>query len=785
MNRVLGLKKEINDLLSREEKMWKQRSRALWLHEGDNNTSYFHSRATHRFRRNRIEALENSRGDRCVDENDIANILVDFYQNLFASSSPNQIEEALEATPMVVTEEMNLELMAPFEKAKVDMALKQMDPLKAPGHDGMPPLFFQQFWSTIGDEVAEAILTCLNTGSIPPSINRTFITLIPKIKSLVRVSDYPPPPIALCNILYKLISKVLANRLKKILPCIISESQSAFQSSKAITNNILVAFETLHHMKNQKSKKGGFMAMKLDMSKAYDRVEWIYLVRIMEKLGFCEKWVSLVLECISTISYSILVNGELRGDIRPSRGLRQGDPLSPYLFLLCSEGLNRMLQRAVADDGIRGFSLCKRGPKISHLFFADDSLLFCRASLSDLQVIQNILSLYEKASGQKLNREKTTIFFNKAVKEDTKTQISNYLEVPEVKEYEKYLGLPAVVGRKKKESLNYLKERVWSKLQGWKEKLLSQASREILLKVVVQAIPTFAMSCFKLPGGLCDEIEALIRKFFWGQKGEQRKIHWKKWEVLCKPKSEGGMGFKDLRKFNDAMLAKQVWRLLKDQNSLFFRVFKAKYFPRGSIFEAQVAGGSYAWQSILKARRVISKGMRWRIGDGKSTSIYNDNWLPGRGSAKVVSPHAPTLEGAQVAALINPDSMTWNQNMLQQHFFSFKADRIKSIPLCWKIQDDCLIWLTGGSGEYSVKSGYKILCEDEDSGAILSSDRSEQDLFWKRIWRLRLPNKIKLFLWQVCSNASPTKENLKRRKILDHAKCSACLSAQESIFHTI
>ena len=452
----------------------------------------------------------------------------------------------------------------------------------------------------------------------------------------------------------------------------------------------------------------------------------------MEKLGFCEKWVSLVLDCISTVSYSILVNSEPKGDIRPSRGLRQGDPLSPYLFLLCSEGLNRMLQKAATDDDIRGFSLCKRGPKISHLLFADDSLLFCRVSLSDLQVIQNILSLYEKASGQKLNREKTTIFFSKAVKEDTKTQISNYLEVPEVKEYEKYLGLPAVIGRKKKESLNYLKERVWSKLQGWKEKLLSQASREILLKAVVQAIPTFAMSCFKLPGGLCDEIEALIWKFFWGQKGEQRKIHWKKWEVLCKPKSERGMGFKDLGKFNDAMLAKQVWRLLKDQNPLFFRVFKAKYFPRGSIFEAQVAGGSYAWQSILKVRRVISKGMRWRIGDGKSTSIYNDNWLPGRGSAKVVSPHAPTLEGAQVAAFINPDSMTWNQNMLQQHFLSFEADRIKSIPLCWTIQEDCLIWPAGGSGEYSVKSGYKILCKNEDSGATSSSDRSEQDLFWKR-----------------------------------------------------
>ena len=319
--------------------------------------------------------LENSRGERCEEEGEVANILIEFYENLFSSSIPVQIEEALEATPLVITAEMNNELSTPFQRSEVDLALKQMNPLKAPGPDGMPPLFFQQFWPTIGEEVSEAVLNCLNSGMIPHSINRTFITLIPKVKSPVRVSEFRP--IALCNTLYKIISKVLANRLKKLLPSVISETQSAFQSSKAISDNILVAFETLHHMKSQKSKKTGFMAMKLDMSKAYDRVEWDFLIKIMKKMGFCDKWVSLIFECISTVSYSILVNGEPKGDIRPSRGLRQGDPLSPYLFLLCSEGLNRMLQKAAQNDQIRGFSLCKHGPKISHLFFTDDSLLIC------------------------------------------------------------------------------------------------------------------------------------------------------------------------------------------------------------------------------------------------------------------------------------------------------------------------------------------------------------------------------------------------------------------------
>ena len=169
------------------------------------------------------------------------------------------------------------------------------------------------------------------------------------------MSEYRP--ISLCNVLYKIFSKVLANKLKKLLNSVIIEHQSAFAKGRLITDNILIAFETLHCMKNYNSGINGFMTLKLDMSKVYDRVEWGYLEFVMRKMGFCEQWIGLIMVCVKTVTYSILVNGELKGLINPSRGLRQGDPLSPFLFLLCTKGLHGLIKNAASKGDIKGFSL--------------------------------------------------------------------------------------------------------------------------------------------------------------------------------------------------------------------------------------------------------------------------------------------------------------------------------------------------------------------------------------------------------------------------------------------
>jgi hypothetical protein len=232
--------------------------------------------------------------------------------------------------------------------------------------------------------------------------------LIPKTKNPTRVTDYRP--ISLCNVVYKIVAKVLANRLKLILPIIISSNQSAFIPGRLISDNILVAYETLHTMHARMWGREGYMAVKLDMSKAYDRVEWSFLRAVMLRLGFAPRWVELIMKCVSTVTYSIIVNGQPAGLIEPTRGLRQGDPLSPYLFLLCAEVLSSQFQQAERVGLLRGVPTSSKGPRLNHLFFADDCLLFCKASVSEWQILTGILDEYEKALGQRLNKDKTSVF---------------------------------------------------------------------------------------------------------------------------------------------------------------------------------------------------------------------------------------------------------------------------------------------------------------------------------------------------------------------------------------
>ena len=360
------------------------------------------------------------------------------------------------------------------------------------------------------------MLDFLNNGGNISELNHTYLVLIPKKKECEIPADYRP--ISLCNVIYKITSKVLANRIKRVLPSIINESQSGFVPGRLITDNILVAYECFHYLRKKKKGKEGFMGLKLDMSKAYDRVEWRFLEEMMQKLGFPDVFVRLILECVTTSSFSILLNGQPTRHFRPTRGLRQGDPLSPFLFIICAEGFSTLLRDAEARKEIHGLKIGKKVNAISHLFFADDSLLFTRANEGEAEKILEILTTYEAASRQKLNMEKSEVTFSRNIEQEKKQLLQMKLSCKAVESHDKYLGLPTFVSGSKNKIFKHIHERVLKKLKGWKEGFMSQAGREVLIKAVAQALPTYAMQCSRLPVTMLTEIEGLFRSFFWGVK---------------------------------------------------------------------------------------------------------------------------------------------------------------------------------------------------------------------------------------------------------------------------
>jgi hypothetical protein len=284
-------------------------------------------------------------------------------------------------------------------------------------------------------------------------------------------------------------------------------------------------------------------------------------------------------------------------------------------------------------------------PAVNHVLFADDSLLFFQKK--GAPEIKEVLSKYCNASGQRINTDKSSIFFSKGCPVNVKRGIKDELEVQNETLSAKYLGMPSDVGRSKNGAFKYLKDRVWKKVLGWLEQLLSVGGKEILIKSVAHAVPTFSMSCFKLPRGLCEHINSLLPKFWWGSKEGQRKTSWVSWESMTQPKYAGGLGFRDIELFNLALLARQAWRILQVPESLSARVLKAVYFPNGDILSASLGSHpSQVWRSLLEGRDALNIGLIKRIGDGQSTEAWAQKWIPRDERLRSVAPrkqNAPAM----------------------------------------------------------------------------------------------------------------------------------------------
>lgn len=348
----------------------------------------------------------------------------------------------------------------------------------------------------------------------------------------------------------------------------------------------------------------------------------------------------------------------------------------------------------------------------------------------------------------------------------------------------KYLGLPAEWGRSKSNTLNWLKLRVLEKIDGWKEKLLNQAGKEVLIKAVIQAIPSYAMSIVRFPKGFCKSLCSSIARFWWRNTGRERGIHWKDWSSISKAKSRGGLGFKDFSLMNLALLAKQAWRAYNNPESLWVKVLKGLYFPRTDLMKATKGRGtSWGWQSLVQGKDFLRKAGLWLIGGGNTVEVWNDNWLS-TSPLQIPENAQPDL---LVSALFQPQQQQWDTQKLLSTLPREAALKALQIPLGFEPEEDLLCWPYYKDGNYTVKTGYQVAVSLNSLEPSTSnpSHPNEEEPIWKLIWSLYVPQKIKMFLWKACNGALPVKAALFRRHITPDATCPHCNSATEDIPHAL
>lgn len=428
-----------------------------------------------------------------------------------------------------------------------------MAPLKAPGPDGVPPIFYQKCWPQISVQITSAVLSFLNSGKLLREVNKTYIALIPKISNPTSVDHFRP--ISLCNVIYKLISKVLTNRIKMVINSLVSPYQNGFIPGRVITDNTSIAQELTHFVRNKKMGSDCYAYIKLDMSKAFDHIRWDFSETVLHLYGFPHKWILLIMQCVSTVSYSVLVNGSYTPFFHPTQGLHQGDPLSPYLFVLCVDILSSMLDSAKNHGFIEGIKVSRVGPSITHLLFAD-SFLFFKISDSGVSAIQSILESYCQISGQLVNFQKSNIFVSPNSPPSIFSSISSTLNTHISPYFGKYLGISLDIVSKKKEVFQDIINNIDDRCRGWVSLLLNKAGRLSIIKHILSSLLVYHMSSFKFPSSVTKKISSIFSNFLWSRTTNKKTFHWKKWNSLCLPKAEGGLDIKDLHLFNQALLVK-------------------------------------------------------------------------------------------------------------------------------------------------------------------------------------------------------------------------------------
>jgi hypothetical protein len=629
---------------------------------------------------------------------------------------------------------------------------------------------------------------------LPKVMTASFLTLIPKKDHPQGLFDYRP--ICLIGSIYKILSKALANRLKKVLGNLISSCQSAFLPQRQILDGVVVLNEIIDLAKR---RKDACMLFKVDFERAYDTVSWRFLEGMMSKMGFSKGWLRWMRACIFDSTMSVLINGSPTVDFKVARGLRQGDPLSPFLFLIVVEGLAGLMRRAVDIGKFKGYQV-NSNIRFQMLQFADDTILMGEGTQANLWTIKTLLRSFELVSGLKINFVKSKLYgvnIDPIFLAAGATFLSCRSEVIPFK----FLGIPVGANPRRKETWKPVVDAMSKRLCSWNSRHLSYGGRITLINSVLSSLPLYFFSFFKAPRCVLQQLVRLQRNFLWGGGADDKRLCWVKWDQVCLPKEQGGLGVKNLELFNMALLSKWKWRFLSDDEAMWADLLRFRYghLPTHLLGTANYSLGA---QSSLWWRDVTGMGSGvWEdwfktnvgccVGDGKNVGFWKFKWF-GNHSIKDLYPNLFVKEAFQDVMISDRliddrDTTRWAWHWrsplsgAEEQQLNSLIELLVGVSLQANTPDRWR-WTPETAGNFTVSSCYTFLVAAAPQ--ILLDENTVKAL--QELWLNDLPTKVSIFAWRLLQNKLATRDELSNRGIiLDpvHKTCVLCFCLAETCDH--
>lgn len=763
LNLEKNAQSDLHKALERQENFWQEKARTNWHMSGDRNTAYFHRLSKIKNKTKMISSLRD--GENIItDPQDISNHIVSYYKNLFCSNPLLQDELlAEEVIPQMVGDNTNQMLTALPTHEEIKSAVFNLNKDGAPGPDGFGAFFFQTYWEIIHKELIDAVMQFFVSGWILPNYNANTLILIPKHVNADSVEQYRP--IAMANFKFKVISKIIADRLASILPTIVSPNQKGFIKGRNIKDCLCLASEAINIL--DKKSFGGNLALKIDITKAFDTLDWRFLLKVLRCFGFNDTFCNWISSILSSATLSISVNGYLQGYFNCTRGVRQGDPLSPLLFCLAEEVLSRGISNLVHEGKVKLIAGARNIQIPSHCFYADDIMIYCRGNLDSLTSLKLLFTRYANSAGQIISARKSTIYAGGI----SQARLHNIVELLgfEIGSLPfNYLGVPIFKGRPKSIYLQPIADKIKSKLSAWKASLLSIAGRVQLVKSVLFSMLNHSMSIYSWPVSILKDIEKWIRNFIWSGDTTTRKLVTVAWKKMCKPYLEGGLGLRSIISLNEAYNLKLCWDMMQS-NEDWAKILKCRAIKGNKAIRYHIS--SSIWSSIKAEFPKVIENSYWLLGNGKDINFWKDAWCG-----------IPIQELLQVTNIDIQHFPVFVNEYINNYQWSIPQDIISNYPevrsmvlqvvIPFEESEDRLVWKHSQNGVLRLCDSYTFL------------NQPSATHHWARnIWSRDIPPSKSLLTWRVVHDKLPTDEKLIQRGCNIPSMCSLCYSCAETSFH--